>query len=60
MKKHNFKTLYSGLVIGWNNTLMRASWHGELNKAIEHAQTHRGIVAIEEIGKGIVWKREEL
>ncbi len=61
MKKHQYNDLFAGLAMDWNNRLIRVCWHGELDKAIEYAKNHLGIIAIEHIIESdkpvIVWER---
>lgn len=48
--------LHATLVRHWAQpkTLLRSSWFKDLPAAEAHAQAHAGVVAIEEIGVGIV------
>ena len=43
--------------ITWNG--FRGSWFGTLSEAIAYAEDMLGVVAIEEIGVGIVWRDVE-
>jgi hypothetical protein len=54
--------MHATLVRHWTQpqTLLRSSWFTDLQAAETHAQAHAGVVAIEEIGVGIVkWVRRE-
>jgi hypothetical protein len=47
-------------IANWpNGGTVRTSFHSTLAKARERAEHNLGVIAIEEIGVGIVWKRSE-
>jgi len=53
-----FATIVS---LPWNPTVkVRSSFFDSLDDAIEYAKNNDGIEAVEDIGYGIAWRKQEL
>lgn len=51
--------MFACISIDWNGHKVRGSFHHTLQTAIEYAERMMGVIEIEEIGVGTVWKRKE-
>lgn len=48
------------VTLPWNTAIkVQGSFFNDRDKAIDYAQRHLGVEAVEEIGCGIIWRRED-
>lgn len=52
--------MFAAIVQVHGGPLLRSSWHATLAQAKKEAEVSPGIIAIEEIGVGIIWRKIDL
>lgn len=46
-------------LIEMNGLTLRSSFHSHKDEAMAYAERSPGVIAVEEIGEGVIWERDE-